>query len=130
MKTRCQVRRYIDQVLLVSSLSFYFKDAFMTSHLSKADKTVMMGAPDTDHPNHLSEHEASLKGPVVEPVASRVSNPSAQHELSKNFNWTSMLATCVSLMSTWEAFCSTMAAGLISGGPVSLVYGFIGMLIC
>ncbi|KAL2828349.1 GABA permease [Aspergillus pseudoustus] len=36
-----------------------------------------------------------------------------------------MLATCVSLMATWEAICSTMTAGLISGGPVSLVYGFI-----
>ncbi|KAL4814389.1 amino acid/polyamine transporter I [Aspergillus spinulosporus] len=38
-----------------------------------------------------------------------------------------MLATCVSLMATWEAICSTMAAGLISGGPVSLIYGFICM---
>ncbi|KAG7416249.1 Choline transport protein [Fusarium oxysporum f. sp. rapae] len=36
-----------------------------------------------------------------------------------------MLATCVSLMATWEALCSTMATGLVSGGPVSLIYGAI-----
>lgn len=39
-----------------------------------------------------------------------------------------MLALAVSLMATWEALCSTMGSGLVSGGPVSLVYGFIGKL--
>ena len=47
-------------------------------------------------------------------------------KLKQNFNSLSMLATCVSLMATWEAFCSTMASGLVSGGPVSLVYGYLG----
>lgn len=37
-----------------------------------------------------------------------------------------MVALAVSLMATWEALCSTMGSGLVSGGPVSLVYGFIG----
>ncbi|KAG7431995.1 putative amino-acid permease [Fusarium oxysporum f. sp. raphani] len=46
-------------------------------------------------------------------------------ELKRNFSAVSMLATCVSLMATWEALCSTMATGLISGGPVSLIYGAI-----
>ncbi|KAL6415858.1 hypothetical protein AUP68_00063 [Ilyonectria robusta] len=53
-------------------------------------------------------------------------------ELKRNFSLTSMLALSVSLMATWEALCSTMAAGLVSGGPVSLIYGamvaFIGSL--
>jgi hypothetical protein len=38
----------------------------------------------------------------------------------------SMIAVAVSLMATWEALCSTMGAALISGGPVSLVWGFVG----
>ncbi|KAF4971710.1 hypothetical protein FSARC_1509 [Fusarium sarcochroum] len=46
-------------------------------------------------------------------------------ELKRSFSLTSMLALCVSLMATWEALCSTMATGLVSGGPVSLVYGAI-----
>lgn len=50
----------------------------------------------------------------------------AELNTQKNFSVITMLAACVSLMATWEALCSTMASGLISGGPVSLVYGFIG----
>ncbi|KAK2602232.1 hypothetical protein N8I77_008782 [Diaporthe amygdali] len=41
------------------------------------------------------------------------------------FNTISTLAVSMTLMATWEAICSTMGSGLISGGPVSLVYGFI-----
>jgi hypothetical protein len=29
-------------------------------------------------------------------------------------------------MATWEALCSTMGASLVSGGPVSLIWGFLG----
>ncbi|KAF4967228.1 hypothetical protein FSARC_5207 [Fusarium sarcochroum] len=46
-------------------------------------------------------------------------------EVKRNFSLTAMVATCVNLMSTWEALSSTLAAGLVSGGPVSLVYGMI-----
>lgn len=46
-------------------------------------------------------------------------------QLERRFNSTSMLAACVSLMATWEAISSTMVTGLVSGGPVSLIYGFI-----
>ncbi|KAI5460902.1 amino acid permease-domain-containing protein [Mariannaea sp. PMI_226] len=53
-------------------------------------------------------------------------------EVKRNFSLTAMVATCVNLMSTWEALSSTLAAGLVSGGPVSLVYGavvaFLGSL--
>ncbi|KAI1359948.1 amino acid/polyamine transporter I [Xylaria arbuscula] len=45
--------------------------------------------------------------------------------LQRNFSVVSVLGACVSLMATWEAICSTMAAGLIAGGTNSLVYGFI-----
>ncbi|KAJ4247458.1 hypothetical protein NW762_013133 [Fusarium torreyae] len=46
-------------------------------------------------------------------------------EVKRNFSLTAMVATCVNLMSTWEALSSTLAAGLVSGGPVSLVYGMV-----
>ncbi|KAF4441110.1 hypothetical protein F53441_12139 [Fusarium austroafricanum] len=46
-------------------------------------------------------------------------------QTKRNFSLTAMVATCVSLMATWEALSSTIAAGLVSGGPVSLVYGMI-----
>ena len=43
----------------------------------------------------------------------------------KNFTTLSTLSLAATLMATWEAMLSTMGAGLVSGGPVSLVYGFI-----
>ncbi|RAK80052.1 putative GABA permease [Aspergillus fijiensis CBS 313.89] len=46
-------------------------------------------------------------------------------ELKKPFSRFTILSLTVVLMSTWEAFSSTMAAGLVSGGPVSLVYGYL-----
>ncbi|KAK1675403.1 amino acid/polyamine transporter I [Colletotrichum godetiae] len=53
-------------------------------------------------------------------------------KVKRNFSPTAILATCVSLMATWEALCSTMATGLTNGGPASLVYGaviaFLGSL--
>ncbi|RTE85178.1 hypothetical protein BHE90_000340 [Fusarium euwallaceae] len=50
-------------------------------------------------------------------------------ETPRNFSLTAMVATCVSLMATWEALCSTMVSGLVSGGPVSLVYGAIAAFV-
>ncbi|KAI8665183.1 hypothetical protein NCS56_00953400 [Fusarium sp. Ph1] len=50
-------------------------------------------------------------------------------EVKRNFSLTAMVATCVSLMATWEALCSTMVTGLVSGGPVSLVYGAIAAFV-
>ncbi|KAG4281784.1 hypothetical protein FPRO06_10688 [Fusarium proliferatum] len=46
-------------------------------------------------------------------------------QTKRNFSLTAMVATCVNLMATWEALSSTLAAGLVSGGAVSLVYGVI-----
>jgi hypothetical protein len=47
-------------------------------------------------------------------------------QLRTSFNWFSLLATAASLMEIWESFCATMISGLVSGGPVSLVYGYLG----
>jgi hypothetical protein len=47
----------------------------------------------------------------------------------KPFGVVSTLAISMTLMATWEALCATMGSGLASGGPVSLVYGFIGKMI-
>ncbi|KAM0266892.1 hypothetical protein ACHAPA_006461 [Fusarium lateritium] len=46
-------------------------------------------------------------------------------EVKRRFSLTAMVAICVNLMCTWEALSSTLAAGLVSGGPVCLVYGSI-----
>ncbi|CEO58444.1 hypothetical protein PMG11_03168 [Penicillium brasilianum] len=40
-----------------------------------------------------------------------------------------IMAMATVLMATWEALCATMVSGLVSGGPVSLFYGFILALI-
>lgn len=48
-------------------------------------------------------------------------------QVNKNFNTLSTLSLAVSLMATWETVCSTIGSGLVSGGSVSLVYGFIRM---
>jgi hypothetical protein len=47
----------------------------------------------------------------------------------KPFGVVSTLAVGMTLMATWEALCVTMGSGDVSGGPVSLVYGFIGTLL-
>jgi hypothetical protein len=47
----------------------------------------------------------------------------------KPFGVVSTLAVSMTLMATWEAICATMGSGLVSGGPVSLVYGFIGEML-
>ncbi|RMJ08802.1 hypothetical protein CDV36_011599 [Fusarium kuroshium] len=62
---------------------------------------------------------------VADTENGRVAEVGYVQELKRNFSTTSMLALCVSLMATWEALCSTLAAGLVSGGPVSLIYGAI-----
>lgn len=49
--------------------------------------------------------------------------------MNKNFNTLSTLSLAVSLMATWETVCSTIGSGLVSGGSVSLVYGFLRMKI-
>lgn len=36
-----------------------------------------------------------------------------------------MLSVTVTLMATWEATGAVFAGGLVAGGPVSLVYGYI-----
>ncbi|KAL4790584.1 amino acid/polyamine transporter I [Aspergillus venezuelensis] len=46
-------------------------------------------------------------------------------ELKKGFSRLTILSMTVILMATWEALSSTMVSGLVSGGPVSLVYGFL-----
>ncbi|KAF9888271.1 hypothetical protein FE257_008841 [Aspergillus nanangensis] len=47
------------------------------------------------------------------------------HELKKRFSRLTILSMAVVLMATWEALSSTMVSGLVNGGPVSLVYGFL-----
>jgi len=44
---------------------------------------------------------------------------------AKPFGVVSTLAVSMTLMATWEAICGTLGPGLVSGGPVSLVYSFI-----
>ncbi|KAL4892546.1 putative GABA permease [Aspergillus ambiguus] len=43
----------------------------------------------------------------------------------RGFSRLTILSMVVVLMATWEAISSTMVSGLISGGPVSLVYGYL-----
>ncbi|PWY64570.1 GABA permease [Aspergillus eucalypticola CBS 122712] len=45
--------------------------------------------------------------------------------IKKPFSRLTIFALTVVLMSTWEALSSTMSSGLVSGGPVSLIYGFL-----
>ncbi|EED13334.1 GABA permease, putative [Talaromyces stipitatus ATCC 10500] len=47
------------------------------------------------------------------------------NHVKPKFGKLSMLSLSVSLMATWEALCSTMVSGLVSGGPPALIYGFI-----
>lgn len=46
-------------------------------------------------------------------------------ELNKTFTTMSTFSLALSLMATWETLLSTMGLALVSGGTVSLVYGYI-----
>ncbi|RDW68715.1 putative GABA permease [Aspergillus mulundensis] len=46
-------------------------------------------------------------------------------EVKKGFSRLTILSMTVVLMATWEALSSTMVSALVSGGPVSLVYGYL-----
>ncbi|PWY94742.1 putative GABA permease [Aspergillus sclerotioniger CBS 115572] len=62
---------------------------------------------------------------TLEVDRSRSHDEGETYELKKGFSSLTILSMTVILMATWEALSSTMAAGLVSGGPVSLVYGFL-----
>ncbi|KAL2290903.1 hypothetical protein FJTKL_14843 [Diaporthe vaccinii] len=62
---------------------------------------------------------------VVLVLSYRIANCVGLIQVNRNFNTLSTLSLAVSLMATWETVCSTIGSGLVSGGPVSLVYGFI-----
>lgn len=57
----------------------------------------------------------------------RVAKDVCMIQFKQNFNTLSTLSLAVSLMATWETVCSTIGSGLVSGGPVSLIYGFLRM---
>lgn len=46
-------------------------------------------------------------------------------QLKRNFGFMSMVGFSTTLMATWEPLGALIQAGLVNGGPVSLVYGFI-----
>ncbi|EMD88348.1 hypothetical protein COCC4DRAFT_149949 [Bipolaris maydis ATCC 48331] len=82
----------------------------------------------TNHSNKGGMMDFELKGSDDEHGIGEVTafDMQAGHaEPPKVYGFFSMMALAVSLMATWEALCSTMGSGLVSGGPVSLVYGFI-----
>ncbi|KAJ1326008.1 choline transport protein [Microdochium nivale] len=80
----------------------------LKSSVSKADMSDEM----SDTKNNLSRLEtATREGEVV--------------ELNKTFNTLSTFSLALSLMATWETLLSTMGLALVSGGTVSLVYGYL-----
>jgi hypothetical protein len=60
-------------------------------------------------------------------IPSVATNDLPVFQVQKTFGTLSTLSLAVSLMATWETICSTIGSGLVSGGPVSLIYGFIRM---
>ncbi|KAF4433762.1 HNM1-Choline permease [Fusarium acutatum] len=82
-----------------------------------------MASPAIDNEKHLGSQSQD---------AQNLERHGYVQQTKRNFSLTAMVATCVNLMATWEALSSTLAAGLVSGGAVSLVYGvmvaFVGSL--
>lgn len=54
--------------------------------------------------------------------------------LQRRFNIVTIFGLALTLISSWEALAGSLAAALVAGGPVSLVYGlvftFTGTLAC
>ncbi|KAF5676562.1 choline permease [Fusarium heterosporum] len=70
----------------------------------------------TDNEKHLGSQS---------PESQNLERLGYTQEVKRRFSLTAMVALCVNLMCTWEALSSTLAAGLVSGGLVSLIYGSI-----
>ncbi|KAL5044339.1 hypothetical protein BDW71DRAFT_199029 [Aspergillus fruticulosus] len=73
------------------------------------------------------EHD-TVKGLGVLPVEVERNKSHCEGEMfevKKGFSRLAILSMTVVLMATWEALSSTMASALVSGGPVSLVYGYL-----
>ncbi|UZP43174.1 hypothetical protein NXS19_010990 [Fusarium pseudograminearum] len=87
----------------------------MTSHPVKSIIIMNNELPHADtEKQHLGEQS---------PESQNLERHGYTQEVKRRFSLWAMIATCVNLMCTWEALSSTLAAGLVSGGPVSLVYG-------
>ncbi|KAK0386881.1 hypothetical protein NLU13_5194 [Sarocladium strictum] len=50
--------------------------------------------------------------------------------LSRKFSLVSMLAMAFCVLGTWATFAQNMAAGLTTGGPVSILWGLVLVLFC
>ncbi|PLB47794.1 amino acid transporter [Aspergillus steynii IBT 23096] len=50
-------------------------------------------------------------------------------ELQKRFSSASIFAVCVTLMATWEAMGGSFSGGLVAGGLVALLYGYVLALV-
>ncbi|SLM34649.1 Amino acid/polyamine transporter I [Lasallia pustulata] len=48
-----------------------------------------------------------------------------KQQLNRSFGFIPVLALSSTVLSSWESICATFAAGLVNGGSVALVYGFI-----
>ncbi|OBT91591.1 hypothetical protein VE01_10363 [Pseudogymnoascus verrucosus] len=54
-----------------------------------------------------------------------LANLGKKQALKRNFGFISMVGFSSTLMATWEPLSALLQGGLLNGGPVSLVYGFI-----
>ncbi|KAF1838285.1 putative GABA permease [Decorospora gaudefroyi] len=80
-----------------------------------------------DPPHQFESKERKASVPTLEHTVSEKEGQerTPNQALEQNFNVFSLISTATSLIATWEALGATMASGLIAGGPVSLVYGYI-----
>ncbi|KIW20995.1 hypothetical protein PV08_01574 [Exophiala spinifera] len=84
-------------------------------------------AETSSHLKAVHGNEKILSGPgennSLEMTVSLVHGDAS--ELKKRFTSLNILAVCVTLMATWEAIGAVFVGGLVSGGPVALLYGYI-----
>ncbi|KAL4925282.1 putative GABA permease [Aspergillus undulatus] len=69
--------------------------------------------------------EANIFDGTLELARNKSHGEGQTYELKRGFSRLTILSMTVILMATWEALSSTIVSGLVSGGPVSLVYGFL-----
>lgn len=53
-----------------------------------------------------------------------------EQALSRKFSTTSMLFLALSVLGTWSTFAQGLSSGLTSGGPVSILWGLVLVMLC
>lgn len=103
------------------SFTTYISDVFRDEAQAMTDNVI----------SHELSRERSLDRSIVQRMSDQevLANMGYKQEFTRSFSLISMLGFAFSILTCWSAVTGPLAVILIDGGPVTLVFGFIGVSI-